>query len=185
MTILMVTPPAEEPITLDEAKANARVDGTEEDVFIAGLIKSARMRVEKFTRRRLISQVVQLRLDGFCGRILCPIAPVLGVVSVKYLDTAGSELTLAADQYRLIRSCEPPAIETVYGVSWPVTQAVTDSVRVDLTVGYGAAAAVPDDLKDAIQMIVTAAYDNRGTGGETAGLPLPAREILQAYVLWI
>jgi uncharacterized phiE125 gp8 family phage protein len=59
--------PAAEPITLAEAKAWLRVDGTDEDTLITALIAAARTHVENFTRRALITQQFEVSFDAFQG----------------------------------------------------------------------------------------------------------------------
>jgi len=61
----LVTPPAVEPVTLDEAKAHLRLDSNEDDTYVSALIAAARERVELFLRRALITQTFEFTLDGF------------------------------------------------------------------------------------------------------------------------
>jgi len=53
MPSILLTPPAVEPLTLDEAKAYLRVEHNDEDESIAALIAAARLQVEAQTRRAL------------------------------------------------------------------------------------------------------------------------------------
>ena len=51
--VKIITDPAEEPITLLEAKEYLRVDNDAEDVLIAKLISGARISAERFTNEGL------------------------------------------------------------------------------------------------------------------------------------
>ena len=56
MSLLLVSPPAEEPVSLADAKAFARIDTDAEDTLVATLIAAARLSVEVRTKRVLITQ---------------------------------------------------------------------------------------------------------------------------------
>ena len=57
-----LTPPTVEPVTLDEAKLAARVDGAQWDDIITPAIASARQLAEQHTGRRFMSQVLRFEL---------------------------------------------------------------------------------------------------------------------------
>lgn len=65
MPLLLVTPPAEEPVTLADAKSHLRVDFTDDDALITGLIITARQMAETTCRRALVSQQWRLVVDRF------------------------------------------------------------------------------------------------------------------------
>ena len=65
MPSVLVTGPSVEPISLAEAKLHLRVDITDDDTLITGLIISARQRAETITRRSLCTQTWKLVLDQF------------------------------------------------------------------------------------------------------------------------
>lgn len=56
MTPLALTPPAEEPLSLAEARAFLRLDETAEDNLLATLITAARLMVEAASGRLLVDQ---------------------------------------------------------------------------------------------------------------------------------
>jgi uncharacterized phiE125 gp8 family phage protein len=85
IALKLVTGPALEPVTLDEAKAQCRVDGSDEDTLITALILAAREYCQDFQNRAYITQVYDLWLDGWPnkGFISIPKPPLQLVSSVK------------------------------------------------------------------------------------------------------
>lgn len=65
MAVKLVTQPSVEPVSLDEAKANIRVDDAFDDAAIERRIISAREEAENICRRAFITQTFELYLDSF------------------------------------------------------------------------------------------------------------------------
>ncbi|MGH6951903.1 MAG: head-tail connector protein, partial [Vitreimonas sp.] len=63
MSIVTITPPASEPVSLAEAKLFLRIDHAAEDGLIAMLISAAREAVEAGIGRALITRRVREDLD--------------------------------------------------------------------------------------------------------------------------
>jgi uncharacterized phiE125 gp8 family phage protein len=61
----LVTPPAEEPVTLAVAKAHLRVDISDDDTLIPYYLAAARRLCEKEVRRAFVTSTWDLVLDGF------------------------------------------------------------------------------------------------------------------------
>lgn len=163
MPLKLVTPPAEEPVSLEEAKSHLRLEGVDDDAYVAVLIAAARRRCEAYQSRAYITQTWDLYLDGFpAGDIRIPIAPLESVVSVKYKDTAGSMQTLDPSCYVVDTASEPGRISPACGQSWPSTYGEINAVEIRFVAGYGAAADVPEHIRQAILMTVGDLYEHRG-----------------------
>jgi uncharacterized phiE125 gp8 family phage protein len=78
MSSLLLTAPAVEPLSLDEARDYLRVETNDDDALIGALIAGARIHVEAQTRRALITQSWRLSLDAWPedGRIEVVPAPL-------------------------------------------------------------------------------------------------------------
>ena len=153
----------EEPLTLDEAKAHLRVDFTSEDSYISALIAAARGWIEKECALALITQEWALTLDAFpsgTAPIELKIAPLISVDSIKYTPLGEGEKTWAAANYAVDIYGRPARIVPVS--AWPADQLVAlNGVTVAMTCGFGAAAAVPDVIKEALRLLVGYWYLNR------------------------
>lgn len=178
----LVTAPTSEPVTLTEAKAQCRVDETEDDALIAALIASARGWAENFKASALITQTWELRVGAFpvsgsgspWGRIAIPMPPLQSVTSVKYIDQAGVLQTWSATEYDVHGAYTPAAgvapvgpdpaaawIEPKYGLVYPITRSETDAVRITFVAGFGDQTQVPQRYKQAILMRVGQLYAQR------------------------
>jgi hypothetical protein len=65
MRLIQITPPAVEPVSIQEAKQHARIEYPDDDTLVAGLISSARIYCETALRSVLITQAYTLYLDSF------------------------------------------------------------------------------------------------------------------------
>lgn len=172
MSLTLVTGPTRDPVSLAEAKAHCRIDTADDDGLIAGYLLAARQHVEIYTRRALITQTWDQIGDELGSEIVLERPPVQSVTSVKYLDSAGVEQTLAPSQYRLVqRRTGEFVIVPAYGVTWPSVQDVESAVTVRFVAGY-LPEAFPEPLRHAILLLVghwyehREAVDDRGTAAE-------------------
>lgn len=174
-----------EPIHRTEAKEHLRVDGTDEDTLIDVLISTARQKVESYTRRVLVRQERELKLDGFPGVITLPRSPLRAVTSIKYLDTNGTETTLASTEYRVDADSECPRIVPAYGKTWPSTRGVIN----DVTVRYRAGYAMPiTDADNGTDIITAAGHDLANNDivqlyNSAGALPGPLTKATNYYVV--
>lgn len=154
----LVTAPASEPISLDEAKAQARITDTNSDALVQGYIATARQRAEQVLGYGLFTQTWRYDLDSFDEVIPLPMALQLqSVTHVKYYDTDGTLQTLSSSYYELDTMRRPAGIVRAPDVSWPALQADRRSGRVQITyvVGWSTVASIPEVIKQGIRMYVT------------------------------
>ena len=94
--------------------------------------------------------------------------PLLSVSSVQYKDFTGTYQTISPSLYLYDQITPgstlvgPSRISPQYGQTWPVPEPVIDSVHIQYVCGYGTDyTSVPENLKQAIKMLVSYWYVNR------------------------
>jgi uncharacterized phiE125 gp8 family phage protein len=100
-------------------------------------------------------------------------APLLGVQWVRYTDFNGVVQTIDPSLYIFDAFTPgssivgPSRIQPAFAQTWPIPRPTIDSINIRYTVGYGADyTAVPQNLKDAIKMMVSLWYRNRDIAGQ-------------------
>jgi len=186
--LVLVTPPAVEPINLIEAKTHLRVDIADDDTLITALITAARGYCEAFQNRAYVTQTWQLWLDDWPDkdRIIIPRPPLQSISSVKYYGTDDTEYVFDAENYFVDTKSEPGRAVLTYNKSWPsVTLRPANAVCVEFVAGYPAegedlAANVPEKIKAAIKLVLGHLYERREEGVEKAlsELPFGAKALL-------
>jgi len=175
MAAIQILAPSEEPITLAEAKLNQRVEHSVDDSLITGLIVAARRQAEHRTGRQLVSAKWRLLLDAWPenGVIEPPHPPLISVETVKYTDADGVLQTLAGSAYQVDAASRNGRIVPAYGSAWPSARASLNAIQIEYTAGYGAAAAVPEDIKRWMHLALGVWYDNRSAlvNGTVTELP--------------
>lgn len=171
----LVTAPAIEPVTIDEAKEQCQQDGSADNALLTRLIKAARSYIEQETGRALITQTWEAVFGEWPAAeyqpdydsdfanyptiIPGPIA-VDAVEIVKMPFGAISSVTAGGSAWSGYTSTR-----TARGVKIKRSgSAPAGEVVVTFTAGYGTSAAtVPSDLSHALLMLVATLYDNRGS----------------------
>jgi hypothetical protein len=67
MLIRLITGPASEPVTLQQAKSHLRLDDATDDAYVTDLITAARAYTEQVMWRGLLLQTYEIALPGFLG----------------------------------------------------------------------------------------------------------------------
>lgn len=204
----LVSAPALEPVSVDEAIAHLNLTGSVYDqVHIAALITAARVYAERITGRALISQQWRLYLDrwpaGQC--IWLPLGQLLSVDGLSYVQTDGTAVAWvpsspvgdlqdadgATVAHISTTSEVGGAIVLPVYQSWPSAQLrASDAISVLFTAGYGVAAAdVPAPIRHAILMLVATWYDNReavqtGTAITQVAAPFAVDALLAQYRIY-
>jgi uncharacterized phiE125 gp8 family phage protein len=151
MTTKLIVPPAALAVSMDLARASARVDGTDLDGEIELAVKSATRTAEHLTGRSFINQTWMVTLDHFPDSIRLDHPPIVQVDHVNFYDTNGVLQTLDPQDYMVDKASEPGFIVPAPGRAWPATAAHINAVEVQYVAGYGPThAAVPPEAQDFI-----------------------------------
>ena len=192
MSKTMLSAPAAEPVSLDEAKAWLRIDGNEEDNLVSSLIEAARQMVERQTGLLLISQSWRLGMDKWPSGwpLALPLRPLLAVSAIRVydhddqpelIDPASYVLDGASDPARLIWRDDHPR---------PSPGRSCNGIEIDVEAGFGPDPAnVPRPLRQAILLLVAHWFENRqplaphdlAGRGEGREAPHMVRELLAPW----
>lgn len=160
MGLRLLTGPDGDVVSLEEAKAHCRVDGSDDDALITSLRSAAVAHLDGakgILGRCLLTQQWALVLDAFADEITLPLAPVQSVDAIKYRDTTGVEQTLEAPSYTVTLSDGA----VVQSANWPATAERPDAVIIEFTTGYGLPEDVPGPFKASILLLVGDMYKSR------------------------
>jgi uncharacterized phiE125 gp8 family phage protein len=164
MSLVMTSGPGLEPITLAEAKAHLRVDGTAEDALIQSLIVTSRLHVEAALGLALITQSWSWFIDRWPKgqKLALPLRPVQALAAVRLWRTDGSSEVLPLDQLFLDGQAQPARLVWL-GAGPPFDPGRrANGIEVAFTAGYGAAAGdVPATIRHALLLLVAHWYEHR------------------------
>ena len=186
MKLTLTVPASAEPLTRDEVAIHLRVGANEtfaESAYLDALIVAARTQAEQFTGRALITQTWQLKLDDWqLSKIILPRLDVQSITQVQYIDVNGATQTLASNQYALTGDGNRLLVPA-YGVTWPSLRQFSDVVTVTFVAGFGAAASVPQPIKNWLLLKIAALYENREgmLVGQTVAKHIYADALLDPY----
>lgn len=163
MTPLIVTPPAIEPVSLDEAKDFLRLLAEDEDALLATLITAARLMIEAASGRMLIEQGWRIVLDRWPegGVIRVPVSPVRAISAARILGPDDTALPLADEALALVEGSDPPLIEMVGPLQAPGKPRA--GIEIDILAGFGPTRdMVPAPLRQAVLRLAARWFEHRG-----------------------
>lgn len=198
MSLTLVSPAPAYPVSRDEAKAQLRLDSTDDDALVDALIAVATMHLDGrdgWLGRALVMQTWDLQMHRFPGVIDVPLPPLRSISSITYLDSNNVSQTLAASKYQVDRNGQWRArIKPAYGETWPSTYDVWNAVTVRFVAGYEPGEGSPTDyaenvprpIKQAILLMVAHWYENRvpvlvGQSAQAVEIPFTANALLAPY----
>lgn len=186
MRLTLTSAPSADLVDLASAKVQCRVDTTDDDDFIEGLIGAASQHLDTphgILGRAVMPQVWLLELKAWPTWIALPVEPVRSV-TVTYTDSSGAEQTLAPETYTLSawpsRATEWSFVD---GAARPDLGAVEYPVKITINAGYADAASVPKPLQAAIKMLVAHWYDHREAvaAGAMSEVPMAVNALIAPY----
>jgi len=176
----ILTPPAQEPVSVAEAKAYARIHLDEEDTVIADVIAAARAQVEAATGRALLTQTLRWSLPASpqTDHVILPRAPATSLLGVETLSGEGDVIAHGTETFLLVGG---EAVRPIPGTAWPGTAARgLGAFRIRFEAGYGSdPSAVPAALREAVLVLTSARFESRADAGTglVEGLIAPYRRL--------
>ena len=188
-SVVQVTEPESEPLTLTQVKDHLVIRETEYDRQLASLIDSARSAAEAYLDRSIITRDWLATMDrfpsagaffpnwdgiktGHLGSELGlleetrairlrkgQLTAVRSIVTYTDLDAA---TTYSDANYFVDKTTEPGRIVLREGSTWPIPTRVANGVEITYTAGWSDAAAVPDSIVHGLLVHIAAMWENRG-----------------------
>lgn len=177
----VTTQPVSEPITLQELKDFARIDGTDEDTLLNSFIESARRAAENYLGRALIEQTISLKMDYWPdGIIELPRPPLISITAVETLDEDDVATTYSSTYYYVITTGEIGQLAIRQGVTPPQnSDRDYGGFQIRYKAGYGSSRTdVPSAIRDGLKLWATDIYENRFVRDEP---PPEAMNLLYPY----
>lgn len=182
MIPMLIDGPTIEPVSLPEAKAWLKVEGSDEDDLIRALIVAARLMVEAEIGQVLIGQTWRLIGDRWPSGDEIPVrvGQIIAVPGGRVFDAASVAQAIPSESIRIRRGAMPHAVIVS---PRPVPGRARAGIEIDVRLGFGeAASAVPETIRLAIRRLIALWHDDRGDGepAET-GLPPQIRRLLKPF----
>ncbi|MEH3107146.1 MAG: hypothetical protein PGN09_07650 [Sphingomonas fennica] len=151
-----------EPVSIAEARYQARIGDDATDATVEGYIARARGWVERHTGHLLVERPITVAFDRFDRLRLreWPVKPETAVLT--YRDRTGATVPLPV---RMVAGSRPARILPTAGAYWPACATEADAISVTVTAGYASASDIPGDLVQAMLVLIAAYYVDR-EGGE-------------------
>lgn len=157
--------PAVEPITTDELKTFAKIDGSDEDTLIDGFIKAARIQTENYLNRALITQTVTASLDFWPSvKLELPQPPFQSVTEVRTLDEDDTATVYSSDNYYVRTIGIKGEIVIKQGSTFPdpSSNRTFGGIEIVLVAGYGDASTdIPQTILEGLKLWAASMYEKR------------------------
>jgi uncharacterized phiE125 gp8 family phage protein len=160
MISYLLAGPAEEPVSLAEAKAFLKVDDGAEDGLIATLIGAARLHIEGVTGRALLAQSWRVVLDDWpeSGAVKLPVSPFIALSEINAVDEAGVSHAVPLAQFL----AEPDRLLLPPTIAGMPVQRQRHGIEIDYVAGFGTEPEdVPADIRQAILALVAHWHEHR------------------------
>lgn len=186
----LITPAAESPISLAEFKLWAKVTTSADDDLIQQIIDAVTREAEAYTKLDFVSKGYRTYRDYFGDEGESPARQDYYYAGGGYYAGNYQQITLrrsplvSVDSITYLKSGVSTAFTDFYVVKKPSFSKVlpntdtnfpTDAdnraqaITIDFTAGFGAAADVPSDIKQALLAHATSVYQNRGDCDPASG----------------
>ncbi len=186
MALQLRAGPAQEPVSLLEAKNFMRLDSAQDDVLVSTLITAARIHIETTIGKVLISESWAYYLDKWpkSKTIYFPLDPIQSIEEVRFHTTDENYITLSEDDYSVDLVSNHPRL-LFDGTNPAGNSKKLNQLEVRFIAGYGDTPEdVPADLKQALLMLAAHWFEQRDPiafGGSFVEVPRTIQALLNNY----
>ncbi len=171
MALVVTTAPAEEPVTTAEAALWIRYTDSLQTDVITALVTAARLDVESWTNRTMVSTGYDFSTTDLFDEIFIPTSTIIAVSAITYQDLDDATQALSSTLYKIDNQSVSNKIYRSRLESYPDVLVQPLAVVVSFTAGYADAAAVPENLKTVIKMRVAELFEHREANTTAARHP--------------
>lgn len=164
MALVRTTAPVITPVSLVEAKAHLRIEGSDEDMLVTGLIDAATAHVERGLGLALITQGWMIMRDRWPASWLTelPLAPLQSVASITTYDALAQASVFDASHYFADTVSNPPRLVLHGTAPWPEPGRRANGIEIVVTAGFGDTASdVPEPVRQALLLLIAHWYESR------------------------
>ena len=186
---LLVTPPAVEPVSLNQVKPHCYIalEDTSHDETLSDLIVMARQHLEKICWSSFITQTWDYWWDRYWWKMFIPRPPLLTVTTFQYVPPGGGALRdVGSTIWELSAENQCPFARLKYLQTWPITRGFRDDVYMRVTSGYGPLPSdVPMPIRHAIKLLAAFMFLHRGDELESnpsgSGIAMGLDSLIASY----
>ncbi len=159
--VVDITPPIQEPVSISDAKAFARIEFNDDDAIVASLISAAREYAETRLARTIAPRVRAVYFQGFMtsggyynrfiramgpnpwwlptaqGIMQIRQPPLQGLMNIQYVDSSSGNLLEILSSQIIVATGTPGRVMPTYGAVWPLPRPQIDAVQFTFVAGYG------------------------------------------------
>lgn len=186
MALQLRAGPAQEPVSLTEAKEFMRLDGTEDDVLVSTLITAARIHIETSLGKILITENWSYFLDKWpkSKTVYLPLDPIQTIEEIRFHDGLGSFEVIPVEDYSIDIISRHPRLQ-FNGAKPASSSKKLNQIEIRFTAGFGDLQTdIPSDLKQALLMLATHWFEQRDPiafGGNFTEVPHTIQALLNNY----
>ena len=182
MSLYDLTPPAAEPLGLEEAKTYLRVDTIDDDTLISSLIMAARHRVENWLDLSLITRSFIWRTNIPSGQTMClPRPPLIRVDRVSLIGEGDQAVDVPATDYSVTTRRKNGELALKPDKNWSDYLGGFSTLEIEFSAGFGSEAQdIPEPIRQAIRLLVVRYYEFREARPDEQ-LPFMVSALLSEY----
>lgn len=174
MSLTLNSPPASEPLSLDDMKAHLRLTTNDDDNSVSQLLVAARHALEARAGLAFMTQAWTYRVDRNrvtqMPDVLLPISPVKSIDGVQIVLANGQKMSLGSDHF----TTQVGTIGRIkFNIPLPTNTQPLSSIEIEFTAGHDTINLIPAELRHAIRLLAAHFYENRESASEARVFSIP------------